>query len=333
MARRRHAATALTPFGRSGDTSRMDQMSPLSEASRIRETQRWRLAFACMILAMLIFGSNFVISRHAVLHGLTSHDLLAMRFGIAGLLLLPGFLAGGGLRTCNGVGWGRGILLAIMSGFPMSFLLLTGVTYAPAAHGATIGPGLVTVISIIGSVVLFGAVITRQLVFGILALLAGLVSLGIAGTTHTNPSILFGDLCFIGVGLIWGMYPLLVQLWRLNALKVTSVVAVLSMVYLPFYALFFFRGFDVAPWWVIVLHGLNQGVLNVVLGLLLWTFAARALGPSVAGRFPPTIPVIGTLLGIPVLGEVPTGLQVAGIGLIIGGLFIASWRRSAGAAA
>lgn len=310
----------------------MDQMSPLSEATQIRDKRLWRLAFAGMVLAMLIFGSNFVISRHAVLNGLTSHDLLAMRFGIAGLLLLPGFLADG-VRTCGGIGWGRGVLLAIMSGFPMSFLLLTGVTYAPAAHGATIGPGLVTVISIIGSVVLFGAVITRQLVLGIIGVLLGLVCLGIAGTTHTNPSILFGDLCFVGVGLIWGLYPLLVQLWRLDALKVTSVVAVLSMAYLPFYALFFFRGFDVAPWWVIALHGVNQGVLNVILGLWLWSLAARRLGPALAGRFPPTIPVIGTLLGIPVLGEIPTGLQVAGIALIIGGLFVASWRRSARAAA
>ena len=70
-----------------------------------------------------------------------------------------------------------------------------------------------------------------------------------------------------------------------------------------------------------------------MLGLWLWSLAARALGPALAGRFPPTIPVIGTLLAIPVLGEIPTGLQVAGIGLIISGLFIASWRRSPRAAA
>ena len=123
------------------------------------------------------------------------------------------------------------------------------------------------------------------------------------------------------------------QLWRLDPLKATSVVAVLSMAYLPFYALFFFRGFDVAPWWVIVLHGINQGVLNVILGLWLWSVAARRMGPAVAGRFPPTIPIIGTLLAIPVLGEIPSGLQVAGIGLIIAGLFVASWRRSARPAA
>ncbi|CAN7236435.1 DMT family transporter [Bosea sp. LjRoot9] len=293
-----------------------------------RDRQRWRLAFGGMVVAMVIFGANFVVSRHAILNGLSPHDLLALRFGTAGLILLPTFLSGG-LSTCGGVGWGRGATLAIMSGLPMSYLLLTGLTYAPAAHGATIGPGLVTVIGIVGGVILFATALTRQLFLGIGAVLFGLACLAIAGSTHTNPTILLGDLCFLGVGLIWGCYPLLIQLWRVDALKATAIVSVLSMVYLPFYALFYFRGFDVAPWWVIALHGINQGVLNVILGLWIWSWAARVLGPAVVGRFPPMIPVIGTLLGIPVLGEIPSGLQIAGIGLIIGGLFVASWRRSA----
>jgi drug/metabolite transporter (DMT)-like permease len=310
----------------------MHSVAPLSASAAARERLRWRLAFGGMMAAMLIFGANFVVSRHAVLNGLTSHDLLALRFATAGFILLPIFLSAGGLRDCGGVGWGRGLTLAIMSGLPMSWLLLTGLTYAPAAHGAVIGPGTVTVIGIIGGVVLFGTALNRQLFLGIGAVLVGLVCLGIAGTTHTNPTILLGDLCFLGVGLVWGGYPLVIQLWRVDALKATAIVSVLSMVYLPLYFLFFFRGFDVAPWWVILAHGINQGVLNIIVGLWIWSWATRVLGPSVVGRFPPTIPVIGTLLGIPVLGEIPTGLQVAGIALIIAGLFVASWRRSARAA-
>jgi drug/metabolite transporter (DMT)-like permease len=311
----------------------MHSVAPLSVSAAARERLRWRLAFGGMMAAMLIFGANFVVSRHAVLNGLTSHDLLALRFATAGLILLPTFLSAGGLRDCGGVGWARGLTLAIMSGLPMSWLLLTGLTYAPAAHGAVIGPGTVTVIGIIGGVVLFGTALNRQLFLGIGAVLAGLVCLGIAGTTHTNPTILLGDLCFLGVGLLWGGYPLVVQLWRVDALKATAIVSVLSLVYLPAYFLFFFRGFDVAPWWVIVAHAINQGVLNIIVGLWIWSWATRVLGPAVVGRFPPTIPVVGTLLAIPVLGEIPTGLQVAGIALIIGGLFVASWRRSARAAA
>jgi drug/metabolite transporter (DMT)-like permease len=101
------------------------------------------------------------------------------------------------------------------------------------------------------------------------------------------------------------------------------------MVYLPIYAAFFFRGFDVAPWTSLVLHGFNQGVLNVVVGLWMWAWAARVLPVSVIGRFPPAIPVVGTLFGIPLLGEWPGPVQIAGIVLIVGGLLLAAWRPTA----
>lgn len=302
----------------------MHQTVPLSEETLRR---RKRLAVAGMLTSVLIFGSNFVISRHAVLNGLTQHDLLALRFATAGLLLLPVFLKAGGFANCGGVSWRRGIWLAITSGFPMTYLMLTGLTLAPAAHGATIGPGTVTLIGIAGSVVLFGAALTRNLVVGVIGVLAGLACLGIAGSTGASAGTLRGDLCFLGVGLLWGFYPLLIQLWKVDGLKAAAIVSVLSMLYLPVYFLFFFRGFDVAPWWVLIAHAINQGVLNVILGLWIWGWAAHVLGASVVGRFPPLIPVTGTLLAVPVLGEIPGPLQVMGFGLIIGGLFVASWRR------
>lgn len=289
--------------------------------------RRRQLAIIGMLGSVLIFGSNFVISRHAVLNGLSQHDLLALRFATAGLLLLPIFLKAGGFANCGGVSWRRGIWLAITSGFPMTYLMLTGLTLAPAAHGATIGPGTVTLIGIAGSVVLFGAALTRNLVIGVIGVLAGLACLGIAGSTGASAGTLRGDLCFLGVGLLWGFYPLLIQLWKVDGLKGAAIVSVLSLLYLPFYFLFFFRGFDVAPWWVLVGQAINQGVLNVIVGLWIWGWAAHVLGAAVVGRFPPLIPVTGTLLAVPALGEIPGPLQVVGFVLIIGGLFVASWRR------
>src|SRR5205085_11970056 len=46
-----------------------------------------RLAILAMLGAMLIYGANFGLSRHALLHGLTPDDLVAMRYGIAGVAL------------------------------------------------------------------------------------------------------------------------------------------------------------------------------------------------------------------------------------------------------
>jgi drug/metabolite transporter (DMT)-like permease len=288
--------------------------------------QKRHLAMAGMALAMLIYGSNFVISRHAVLNGLSAHDMLALRFAVAGLILLPVFWRAG-VRDCAGIGWRRGVILTVMSGFPMSFLMMQGLTMAPAAHGASIGPGMVTLIGIIGGVLLFGTQLTAALMVGVAIVLAGLLALALAATTATHmPNLLLGDLCFLGVGLIWGGYPLALQLWKIDGLKATAVFSVLSMLYLPVYALVYFRGFDVAPWQAIVFHGINQGLINVVIGLWLWAWATKILGVAVAGRFPPMIPVIGTILGMPVLGEWPGAIQLVGIAIIVGGLFIAAWK-------
>lgn len=307
----------------------MDQRVDHPVMTTEKEGRRRRLAVAGMLLSVLIFGSNFVISRHAVLNGIGAHDLLALRFATAGLLLLPLFLRAGGFANCGGVGWNHGFWLAVTSGFPMTFLMLTGLTMAPAAHGATIGPGTVTVIGIIGSVVLFGARLSAPLVVGIIGVICGLGFLAFAGSGGAGAETLRGDLCFLGVGLLWGFYPLLIQLWKVNGLRGAVIVSVLSLAYLPFYFLFFFRGFDIAPWWVLVLHAIYQGVVNVILGLWLWGWAAHVLGAAIVGRFPPLIPVTGTTLAIPALGEIPGPLQLAGFGLIISGLFVASWRRPA----
>ena len=99
-----------------------------------------RLGILAMLGAVAIYGANFGISRHALLNGLTPDDLVALRYGIAGTLLLPVFIRRG-IADCAGIGWRRGIVLAIMSGVPMALLMTTGLAMAPASHAAAIGPG------------------------------------------------------------------------------------------------------------------------------------------------------------------------------------------------
>jgi drug/metabolite transporter (DMT)-like permease len=74
----------------------------------------------------------------------------------------------------------------------------------------------------------------------------------------------------------------------------------------------------------VAFHAVNQGVLNMILALWLWGSAVRTLGAAEAQRFPPLIPVVGTLLAIPLLGEWPGPFQAVGVGLIVGGLVVAS---------
>ena len=108
------------------------------------------LAALAMLGAVAIYGANFAISRHAVLNGFTVLDMTALRFGVAAVLLFPLFLKAGGFRDCAGIGWGRGLVLTLSSGLPMTLLMMQGLSLSPAAHGASIGPGTVTVIGAVG---------------------------------------------------------------------------------------------------------------------------------------------------------------------------------------
>lgn len=277
-----------------------------------------------MLAAVLIYGANFAITRHATQNGLTPGDLAALRFGVAGTVLLPLFVRAG-IRDCAGIGWARGLALAAMSGIPMVLLMNRGLSLAPAAHGASIQPGTVTVIGAVGSAILFKAVPPRISVAGILVVLGGLACIGIAGTTSGSPSIVLGDLHFLAAGALWGLYPLMLQRWSVPAMTSTAVVAVLSMAYLPFYLAFAEHGLLAADPALLLFHGVNQGVLNVILGLWLWGSAVRTLGAATAQRFPPLIPVVGTLLAVPILGEWPGLLQSLGVALIVSGLALAAF--------
>lgn len=289
--------------------------------------RRATLAVLAMLGCVLIYGSNFAISRHAVLNGLTTDDLVMLRFLTAGLILLPLFLRRGGFMDCGGVGWGRGLAITLMSGLPMTMLMIGGLALAPAAHGATITPGTVLVIGSIASVVLLGSKVSKPLIVGIGIALAGLACIGLSSGTSGGPDVLKGDLMFLGTGLLWGLYPTMIQRWRVDGLQATAILAVVSLcIFAPWY-LWSGGAFWTKPWGAVLVHAVNQGILNVVVGLWLWAWAATVIGAGAAGRFPALIPVVGTLSAIPLLGEWPQSLQLVGMALVVIGLLLSA-RRS-----
>jgi drug/metabolite transporter (DMT)-like permease len=306
-------------------------MTAAAETPDISRTRRnVRLAVLGMLVCVVIYGSNFALSRHAVINGMTTGDLVVLRFLTSGLILLPLFLAKGGFRDCAGAGWLRGLQVTVMSGLPMTLLMIGGLSLAPAAHGASITPGTVMLVGAIGSIILFGVRPGAALIAGIAVAAAGLVCIGLASTTGGGPDSLTGDLMFLAAGLVWGLYPLMLQHWKMDGLHATAILAVVSMVvFTPWYFAFSASRFWELPWQLTLFHAVNQGVLNVIVGLWIWGWAARVLGADVAGRFPALIPVMGTLTAIPLLGEMPMPLQIIGMALVVAGLALASRRNTA----
>src|SRR5829696_1947731 len=210
-----------------------------------------------MMGAVVIYGANFPLSRLATQQGLSPADLVALRYAIGGAVLLPVFLRAGA-ATCAGVGWGRGIALAIMSGAPMALLMNTGLKFAPAGHGAALAPGTVTVVGIVGSYLLFRVRPSAYALAGVTVVLGGLACIAAAGTA-SGPTVLLGDLLFVLNGLLWGFYPLLLQRWQVGGMVSTSIVSVLSLPYIPLYVAFLHPGLMQVDPWIVAFHAVNQG--------------------------------------------------------------------------
>jgi drug/metabolite transporter (DMT)-like permease len=284
-----------------------------------------KLALVAMFAAVSIYGGQFVSVRWGLLSGLSPYDMAALRFIFAGAVMLPFFLRAG-VVDCAGMGWRKGLALVTTGGVPLTILSNVGLMFAPAAHASAIQPGTVAVTATLLAYLGMRARVPFWAGVGFAIVLAGLGAIAVAGSTGQEGGLtILGDAIFVLCGLGWGVFTWLCGRWQVPSVTGAAIVSVLSAAaFLPVYALFLDPGLGRAPWGVIAFHGINQGILNVAIGLLLWTYGTRTLGVALAARFPPMIPVLGTLIGIPALGEIPSPLAGFGVAGIVVGLLIAA---------
>jgi drug/metabolite transporter (DMT)-like permease len=105
------------------------------------------------------------------------------------------------------------------------------------------------------------------------------------------------------------------------------MVWTVALAYLPLYFALAGGRLLAAPRGEVLFQALYQGVGVAIVALALYSFAIRALGASLASLFMPLVPVFGTLLAIPVLGEIPAAVQLVGITIVSLGMALAAARR------
>ena len=271
-------------------------------------------------------ATSFAMARAGALRGLAAEDMILARASVAGLIMLP-FLLRWGLPSLAGIGWRRGFVLLLTGGPVFAFLQTGGYTFAPLAHGAVIAPSTVTVLSTIGAVVLLGERLTRWHIVGGLTVIAGVVLVswhGLAASSISNTSWI-GDLMFATSRLLWAGFTILMRKWRLDPMRATAVVAVLTaVVVVPAYLTF--RGLDrlaALPADALLAQGLAQGLVQGVITLLAYSKAIAILGVSRAVLFPAIVPAISILIGIPLVGEWPDATQFTGLCLVTADLLAA----------
>ena len=287
----------------------------------------------------MAFGAalSFAVARAGILHGMAAEDMVLIRFTVAGLTFLP-FLVRWGFPSLAGIGWRRGLILLLTGGPIFALLQLGGYTYAPLAHGAVIAPASVTLLSTVIAVAVLRERLTAAHMAGAALAIGGILLLGWEGLTHQGGSRAWlGDLMFFGSAVPWAVFSVLLRYWRLDAVRAIAVVSVLSLAgMLPGYAALHDTAHLLAlPAAVVLPQFVAQGVLQGVIGLTAYSHAIRVLGVSKAVLFPVAVPAISVAIGIPIAGEIPTAIQIAGLCLVTIGLIAAigrlrlPWRRVA----
>ena len=297
-------------------------MPPSSDAAA-RQATLTGLAWG--LLAAAIWASYTVLARLAVKSGLNAADLTLLRFAPGALLMAP-LVWRWGLRDLAGIGWRRGLLLSMLAGVGFSLLMMSGFMLAPLTHGVVIAPAFQLLSSIALSAWLAQQRATRETLVGCAGVVLGLLCMGGDSLLQREGGLtLLGDLLFALSGTSWGLFGALSRRWQVDPLRITAVVVLLSFVFFaPPYLLWADLGrLAAAGPAMVVLQLTAQGLGAGLVAVLAYSRAALLLGPGRAGFFGAMVPGAAALLSVPVLGEVPTLLQVLGIVAVVAGLLVA----------
>jgi drug/metabolite transporter (DMT)-like permease len=283
------------------------------------------------LTTVAVWAGWVVATRHAVLDSsLNAFDLVAICYGVSGLLSLPIFLRRLSRRELPRSTIQLGIFVGY--GAPYRLVATAGFIFAPASHGAALTPGVLPFFAAIYAMLLFGERLTRQRVFGLALILAGVVMIGGNGLWFAPGTQRIGHALFLFGSLLLATYGAVLQRNNVSALDGAMIVAVYSMLlYCPIY--FSIRGahiFSVA-WPVLLLHSVIQGLIAGILSVLVYGRAIALLGNAAAATFMSLMPATVTLLGLFVVGERPGPLEICGIAAVSLGVFLvsapATWLR------
>ena len=276
------------------------------------------------LLAAAIWASYSVLARLGVKAGLSPGDLTLLRFAPGALLMAP-LLWRWGWRDLAGIGWRRGLLLAVLAGPGFSLLFMTGFTLAPLTHGAVIAPAFQMLAGQGLAAWLAHQRLTRETALGAGFVVLGLACMGSDSLLQAGGQTLLGDALFAAAGVCWAFFGALSRRWQVDPLRVTAVVVVLSFALFapPFLVWSDLGRLANASAGMLVMQVLAQGLGAGLVAVLAFSRAAALLGSARAAFFGALVPGAASLLAIPVLGEVPSLLQVLGIVAVVAGLLLA----------
>jgi len=275
------------------------------------------------VAAASIWAGWSPITRLGVTTRLNPWDVAILRFGVAGILLLPVVLRRG--LALDRVGW-RGLALMIVGGgVPYVLLAATGLAFAPAHDQAALNPGTVPLFVALIALIAVGERLTALRKLGLALIAAGAVVVVGWYATSWNTSRALGHTLGLTAAFLWACFTVTMRKGKLDPLHAAALVATGSLlIYLPVYLALFGTRLMLLPAPDLAVQTIYQGILVTIVSLVFYGSAIDILGMSGGAAFGALVPALTGLFAIPLLGEWPTATDWFGILLVSAGVYLTS---------
>ena len=288
--------------------------------------------YAAAVVVVVIFAAYPVATRAGVTGSFTPQDLVLLRFGVGALIFLP-YLALQ-RRAIRRDAWLRGVPLTLFQGAGMAALVIFGLQFAPASHAAALGPGVVPAWVALLGLLVFSRRPSARMIVGAALCALGVATLAASSASAARSAMLTGDAMLLAASALGALYVLQMRDWGISALQAAAIVTLYSALIVVPWHLWSASGvlWRATPF-ELLSQVLWQGVLIGCIALVALNHAIARLGPERASALVALVPVLGAVLGLLFLGEIPSNAEIAAILSISIGVSIGASRGYGGSPA
>lgn len=184
-------------------------------------------------------------------------------------------------------------------------------------------PGTLPLWTVILAALVIGEKVKVTKSLGIALTVMGITVISFPDFRSADPSGIAGDLLFPAASLSWASYTVLARRWGVAPLQSAAIVFVFSaLICTPVYLFFWGPRVLGAPPLDLLVQGIYQGLIATIASIVLFMRAVRALGAGPTTLVTAAVPGVVAIVGIPLLGELPSLLTVGGILLVSAGVVV-----------
>jgi drug/metabolite transporter (DMT)-like permease len=220
------------------------------------------------------------------------------------------------------------LLLGLVGVGTHNALTYLGLNYTTAINGVMLNSFIPVMIIALSWILLRQRLSAVQL-GGVALSFCGVLTILSGGSLASLASLSLnrGDLLIIAAMLMWSIYTIGLR-WRPAGLHTLSFLFIIACVgdlaVLPLYLVETALGVPMTFSWLNLLAMIGVALFSSVLAYIFWNRGVEQVGANVAGLFVHLMPVFGAILAWFLLDERLRVFQVAGIALILAGIYVAS---------